>query len=311
MLGCLLIGLLVIEFGLFASMGVHMYGDQMMMHHVGEFSICFVIYVLLARLLVVVASFVFAGLNNRQRPPQSGFKWLKTIGSEYIATVFAFSYCIPLAWLLAPRLDSRSINGQPVVLLVHGLFSNSGVWWLFARRLRRSGRRVDSLELTPVFGDMDTYVALLQARVAELTQRGATSIALIGHSMGGLVCRAYLSRQSAQPANAPTMQLITLGSPHGGSLSAWCLPATHLRQMRPGSDWLRQLPSTCSVPATSVYSMHDNLVIPYQNARSEALAAEEWRGIGHVALMFDRRIFLTVDSLLGPLAPPAALGSSR
>lgn len=299
MLVGLLIMLLVFEFAICAAMGVHMYGDQMMMHYAGEFSICFVIYLLLARLLVVVASFIFAGLNNRRRPSQSMFKWLTTIGTEYVATLFAFSICIPLAWLLAPKLGRKSIDGQPVVLLVHGLFSNRGVWWLFARRLRRPGRLVDSLELTPVFGNMDAYVAQLAKRVDDLTRRGASSIALVGHSMGGLVCRSYLARRGTPPDGAPAMQLITLGSPHSGSLSAWCLPGTHLRQMRPGSDWLRQLPATCSVPAVSVYSMHDNLVVPYQQARSEALSPEEWRGIGHLSLLFDRRIFLRVERLLG------------
>ena len=80
--------------------------------------------------------------------------------------------------------------------------------------------------------------------------------------MGGLVGRAYLSRRGTEPDSVPSMQLITLGSPHSGSLSAWCLPGTHLKQMRPGSDWLRQLPTTCPVRAVSVYSMHDNLVVP-------------------------------------------------
>lgn len=293
----LLAALLIIEFALAAVMGMHMYGDQMM-HHAGEFSICFVAYLLSARLLVVVASFIFAGLNNRHRPPQSVFKWFTTISVEYLVTLFAFSACIPLAWLLAPRLGHKDIAGQPVVLLVHGLFSNGGVWWLFAHRLQRAGRHVDSLELTPVFGDMDTYVMLLQKRVDDLTRRGASSIALVGHSMGGLVCRAYLSGQAAQPMSAPPMRLVTLGSPHCGSLSAWCLPGTHLRQMRPGSDWLRQLPAVCPVVAVSVYSVHDNLVVPYQQARSEALAADEWRGIGHLSLLFNRRIFLRVERLL-------------
>ena len=301
----LLIALLVIEFGLCAVMGIHMYGDQMM-HHVGVFSIYFIGYLLLARLIVVIASFVFAALNNRNRPPQSVRKWLATISAEYVATIFAFSFFIPLAWLLAPRLGRESIKGQPVVLLVHGLFSNRGVWWWFAYRLRRlprlqrPGRRIDSLELTPVFGDMDGYVALLDKRVDDLVRRGASSIALVGHSMGGLVCRAYLSRRGALADSAPAMQLITLGSPHCGSLSAWCFPGTNLRQMRPGSEWLRRLPTTCPVPAVSVYSMHDNLVVPYQQARSEGLSAEEWRGIGHINLLFDRQILLEVDRLLGP-----------
>lgn len=300
MLAGLLIALLVIEFGLCTLMGLYMYGDQMM-HHAGEFSFYVLLYMLLVRLLVVVASFIFAGLNNRNRPSQSTFKRLTTISAEYVATLFAFSFCIPLAWLLVPRLGRSSIKGQPVVLLVHGLFSNRGVWWLFAyrlKRLKRLRRRVDSLELTPVFGDMDGYVAQLEKRVDDLTRRGASSIALIGHSMGGLVCRAYLSRQSVRPADAPAMQLVTLGSPHCGSLSAWCLPGTHLRQMRLGSDWLRQLPTNCPVPAVSVYSMHDNFVVPYEQARSVALAPEEWRGIGHLSLLFDRRICLRVERLL-------------
>lgn len=69
---------------------------------------------------------------------------------------------------------------------------------------------------------------------------------LVGHSMGGLVARAYLRRYG----ELRVARLITLGTPHRGSLLAHLGIGRNARQMEPGSVWLRELAKPrCRFPA--------------------------------------------------------------
>ena len=66
---------------------------------------------------------------------------------------------------------------------------------------------------------------------------GAAKVMLVAHSMGGLVARAYLRRYGA----AHVRCLVTIGTPHHGSVHAWLVPGVCLAQMRPGNAWLAEL----------------------------------------------------------------------
>ena len=307
MLPIVLIAVLLSEVTICAAVGFRLFGDDVMLR-LGELSICITIYLLAVRLLFVLASFAFAGLKNHDRVAQPLGAWMRTIGLEYLATLVAFSLLIPLSFLFAPRLrriGKGAGRGQPVVLLVHGLLSNQGVWWLFAQRLRRSGALVDSLDLKPMFGDIDDYVGQLKRHIDALALRMRTNapsgpIILVGHSMGGLVCRAYLARFGAVVGESRIVKLVTLGSPHRGSLSAHFLPGKNLRQMRPECAWLSALPAASSIATTAIYSQHDNLVVPYELGRCEGsgIVCEELRGLGHLSLLFDRAVQDRVQQII-------------
>lgn len=300
MLPIVLIAVLLFEVTVCAAVGFRLFGDDVMLR-LGELSVCIMIYLLAVRLAFVLASFAFAGFKNQHRAAQSLGAWMRTMGLEYLATLFAFSLLIPLSFLFAPRLrrfSKQSEPGQPVVLLVHGLLSNQGVWWWFARRLKRRGAWVDSLDLKPMFGDIDDYVVQLKRHIDALSLRvdalhiSVGPIILVGHSMGGLVCRAYLARFGASVGDRRISKLVTLGAPHRGSLSAYFLPGKNLRQMRPECAWLSALPGTSPIATTAIYSQHDNLVVPYELGRTEVggIVCEELRGLGHLSLLFDRSV---------------------
>jgi triacylglycerol esterase/lipase EstA (alpha/beta hydrolase family) len=108
--------------------------------------------------------------------------------------------------------------------------------------------------------------------------------------MGGLVARAYLRQRG------PTRieRIITIGTPHHGSMFARGFVGRCLAQMRPGNAWLAELnreeAKPPPVPMTSIWSRHDSLVAP--QASSELACAENiaLTGIGHNALLGDRRV---------------------
>jgi pimeloyl-ACP methyl ester carboxylesterase len=112
-------------------------------------------------------------------------------------------------------------------------------------------------------------------------------VVLVGHSLGGLVARAYLRDPSGAGRVA---KLITLGSPHHGSALARWAVGIDGQQLRPGHPWLTKLNETESepppVPIVSLFSWHDNLVAPRSSAELAHAESIPLVGIGHLSLLF-------------------------
>ncbi len=111
--------------------------------------------------------------------------------------------------------------------------------------------------------------------------------------MGGLVCRSYLLRYGEQNVR----RLITVGTPHHGTVHAYLLPGANLRQMRPNSEWLTRL-NECSVdvPHASIYSVHDNIIAPQDSSRLQGAKEVVLTGVGHLSMAFSDAC---IDAVLG------------
>jgi pimeloyl-ACP methyl ester carboxylesterase len=273
--------------------GMHLFGETMS-RRLGELTICFLIWLVLARALIVLGSFTLAFANLQVQQRQSWAGWLVTFSKELAAATFAFSVLIPLRSVFAPKLHATRLppigNVEIVtVLYVHGLLSNAGVWWLFDRRLKQMFAKqkiplqTDSLDLEPPFASIDSYVERLDRHLQRLLAQTQGPVILVAHSMGGLVCRAWSQAHS----NPRIARLITLGTPHQGSVMANRFHFKNLRQMQPGSEWLNRLGIEQALRTTSIYSRHDNLVVPYLAGSFGVGNLREVKGIGHLGLLFD------------------------
>jgi triacylglycerol lipase len=279
--------------------GMRMMGDTMM-HRLGELSICILLWLLAVRITALLLSFGFAFRHLEKSQQQPFGAWVRTFFREFCATLLAFTFLIPFRFFFAPRRSPDPPVPETVVLLVHGLLSNSGVWWLFGRRLQKalSGQfkclSVDSIDLGAPFASLDSYVDVLDQHIKMLRQNKNVEIILIGHSMGGLVCRAWLS------ANEGTniRRLITIGTPHQGSQCANLLSARNLKQMRPESVWLQKLPAEPTIKTTAIYSVHDNLVIPFTSGFSNDFDSVQLAETGHLGLLFDKRVIDSVNVVI-------------
>lgn len=209
-----------------------------------------------------------------------------------------FTVLQPLAAWLMPR--ERLARGDRVVVLVHGYLCNRGAWWWLQPRLERAGWRVSTLDLEPVFGDIDDYVLQLDRHVARVSDAvGGAPVAVVAHSMGGLVVRAWLGGVEGVRAATRVERVITLGSPHRGSWQAsWGL-GRNARQMEPGSDWLRRLEGApLRVPFFSIYGVHDEYVAPQDGARLEGARNLAVAAVGHLALLRDEAVAREVIAAL-------------
>lgn len=210
---------------------------------------------------------------------------LRMIVGEYLAFLMTFIVVIPFErlWMPADRLPPC----RRPILLVHGYGCSRGVWWKIRRDLEAAGHNVASVSLVPPYTSVGKLVPQLTKRIDEVcAATGAQQVILIAHSMGGLVCRSYLSRYGI----AQVAQLITLASPHQGSELARLGFGQNAREMEPGSMWLRDLAADpVKIPFTSIRTPHDNYVMPQDNQRFPGAEDIELAGVGHLALLYSRR----------------------
>jgi len=247
---------------------------------------------LLPVLLLVSLWFTLSWIWRTPRPPE--FR----LGPAACARLFLGEVgAVALSWLLlvAHRLliaDPVAAPGRRPLLLVHGVGVNDGVWFALRRKLSRRGLGpVYTINYGPPLAGIEHFAGQLAARIEAICAvTGAERVALIAHSMGGLVARAYLRRFGA----ARVEQLITIGTPHHGSMLAYTFPGCCLAQMHPGNPWLvelnREESGRAPVPITSIWSRHDSMVAPQgssvlRNAENIALV-----GIAHNALLGEKAV---------------------
>jgi triacylglycerol esterase/lipase EstA (alpha/beta hydrolase family) len=187
--------------------------------------------------------------------------------------------------------DPLPAPARTPLLLVHGVLCNGGIWnRVRAYLAAHDVGPVYVVTLTPPLASIEQFAGQVAARIdAILAATGAAQVILVGHSMGGLVARAYLRGYGG----AKVKRVITLGTPHHGSVVAWLFPGNSLAQIRPGNRWLEALPGALAdfPPFTSIWSWHDSMVAPQTSARLEGAHNIELAGVGHNALLGERRVF--------------------
>ena len=211
---------------------------------------------------------------------------IRLVAAEAWWTAVAFSVLMPFP-RLGGRMNSTLPHSGVPVLLVHGYLCNHGIWRAMKRFLESRGISVWTHDAEPVFAGIDEYVAFLAARIETILERTRTeTLVIVGHSMGGLVLRAYLRARGGRRVTLG----ITLGTPHRGTQLARQGLGKNAREMEPGSPWLEELARAeaggLTARVVSIWSRHDNVVAPRESARLEGAENIALEGIGHVALVF-------------------------
>jgi pimeloyl-ACP methyl ester carboxylesterase len=189
----------------------------------------------------------------------------RLLGHLIEVLVAAFDLWLRFLWLLRllPR-PSDPGSGTPIVLLP-GYSENAGAMWWFAYKLRRRGFRPVLVDFPSTFRSIEANVRFLRERLAALRQStGSERVAIVAHSMGGVVARALL----LSDPDAHVLTLITLASPFRGThmarLGALFRMGGSVVDMCPDSPFAgRFLPSAAaSVPIRSIVGEQENIVSP-------------------------------------------------
>jgi pimeloyl-ACP methyl ester carboxylesterase len=195
------------------------------------------------------------------------------------------------------------------VVLVHGLIDNRSIFAVMRRSLRRRGfAQVCSWNYSPFSSDLARCAANLGAHIERVCeQTGHDRVHVVGHSLGGLIARYHLQRQAG---DGRIESLVTLGTPHQGSVLAHVVPTPLIRQLRPDSPVLQELAEPmpgCRTRVTAIYSDLDQIVLPTRAGRCEHpdLRARNVlvHGVGHMSLPIHRGVVDEVAATLAGLRP--------
>lgn len=254
--------------------------------------------IILFRIFIALLSFGLAwwyGSPPSEDHSMSTMQCVRMVTEEILAFMKLFFFFHALEPLL--NKHDAGTHADPenadILLFVHGFFSNAGFWVPFKHYLRsRDLNALYTINLDPEFLSLDTYADQLAARVQQIRAiHRQQKLVLIGHSMGGLVCRGYIDRYGGDAVH----KVITLGSPHHGTVLAYLLYGPNLTQMRPGSEWLNRLNArSTSVPISTHYSVHDNIIAPQNGARLEEARTFVLAGVGHLSMAFSRPLMASV-----------------
>ena len=248
------------------------------------------------RLAITLMTYGFAWKHQAPASRLGAARTLRMIVAEWGAFIANFVVLSPFEtlWMGPDRL--RPSTERPPLLLVHGYGCSRAAWWWLRHQLEARGWVVATINLEPIYTDIEHYVEPLARRIDEvLTATGAARLILVGHSMGGLVVRAYLRLQGADKV----ARVVTLGTPYGGSELARIGFGANGRQMVPGSDWLAQLADYPQpVETTVIFSPHDNYVMPQTNLYLPGAQRRALDGLGHLAMLYSPRV---ADALVDTL----------
>ena len=202
----------------------------------------------------------------------------------------------------AAALDAAAAQRPPrPLLLIHGIVCNRSIWRRWLQRLHAEGfAPIRAVNLEPLFADIELHASRVEQELHALQRESnGARVAVVAHSMGGLVARAALRSLGPDAIS----RIVTVAAPHHGTQIARWFRWLPVRQMSPDSPWLRALNAAqegqLAVDFTSIYSLHDNLIVPPRSARLAGARMHELRGLGHVGLLSSRD---TIEYAMAALA---------
>jgi len=256
--------------------------------------------------------YTMAWIHRSPRPPDKQIGFIRAVGHFLTEVRCLGASPIRMGFRWWFMREPTSAAAAAPVLLLHGIGCNAGVWLAFMRRLTERGAGpLYTLSYGPPLASIETFADQLAIRVdAIVAATGATKVTLLCHSMGGLIARAYLRRFGGAGVRA----VLTIGTPHRGSLLARIFPGTCLAEMTPGSDFLERLAATAppaGVRCIALWSWHDSMVLPQLNARWDGAEEFEFIGVAHNALLADAGIDACVLRVLMEVKAQAEETSRR
>jgi triacylglycerol esterase/lipase EstA (alpha/beta hydrolase family) len=234
--------------------------------------------------------------KNDPAPAPTWANLLRAWWAETWVALSVFFWRQPFRWRKQPDLLDPAMQGRRGAVLVHGFVCNRGLWNPWMERLRVEGQPFIAVNLEPVFGSIDDYVETIDNAVERITQVTGLPPLVVGHSMGGLAVRAWLHRKHATDR---VHRVITIGTPHGGTWLGHFGHSVNGRQMKLGSEWIRNLADVnAHAKFTCWYSNCDNIVFPASTATLPGADNRMVPGAAHVELAFVPQVFAhALDSL--------------
>nr|WSW70263.1 alpha/beta fold hydrolase [Streptomyces sp. NBC_00995] len=158
------------------------------------------------------------------------------------------------------------------VVFVHGYTGNASNWVTAKSVFQLNGWSSSKLFAYEYnsYGNNVTNAQGLAAFVNNVkSQTGAGKVAIVNHSMGGLVSQYYLKVLGGHSSVSHLASIA--GANHGTTFASACLIYTTCQQMYPGSSFIAQISAGDETPGdtryATWYSACDGIILPYTSTR--------------------------------------------
>ncbi|MBF2057686.1 MAG: alpha/beta fold hydrolase [Cyanobacterium sp. T60_A2020_053] len=188
------------------------------------------------------------------------------------------------------------------LVLVHGIIDSSHVFEEMSDYFQNQGYEVYSLDLLPNYGIEDLRVLAQQLKIyIDQNFSSTPKINLIGFSMGGLITRYYLQRLGGLKK---VEKYISISAPNNGTKMAHILPLKGITQMRPDSDFLKDLNSDVKAQFSKLKTLilwtpFDLMIIPANSSCLGFCQEKEVDVLYHKWMLSDQRVFKEIKNFLG------------
>ncbi|MEV3931764.1 MULTISPECIES: triacylglycerol lipase [unclassified Streptomyces] len=167
---------------------------------------------------------------------------------------------------------AQALSTSTPVVFVHGYTGNASNWVTAKGVFQLNGWSSSKLFTYDYnsYGNNITNAQGLASFVNNVkSQTGASKVAIVNHSMGGLVSQYYLK---VLGGNTSVSHLASIaGANHGTTFASACLIYTTCQQMYPGSSFISQISSGDETPGATKYatwySACDGIIIPYTSTK--------------------------------------------
>ena len=186
------------------------------------------------------------------------------------------------------------------VILVHGFMDNEQKMQAMERYLRDRGWNAFSVTLSPSYGKIgiDKLASQLDTIIR---QRIADDVVfdLVGFSMGGLICRYYIQRLGGFNR---VEHLITISTPHHGTLTGYLLNNEGAKQMRFESRFVKELNADVDklhkLKFLSIWSPFDLMILPASSSHIHNVSERKIAVFLHPLMVWNKKCFHAIESEL-------------
>lgn len=116
----------------------------------------------------------------------------------------------------SPAVAATDAPEKATVILLHGLGRSSTSMWIFALRLKRAGFQVQLVGYDSINQDPDEILEEITTQVHDCCANVNGRLHFVGHSLGGLMVRAYLQNNDVTNLG----RVVLLGTPNQGTVAA-------------------------------------------------------------------------------------------
>ncbi len=204
--------------------------------------------------------------------------------------------------VFSPAQTASAATTTPVVF-VHGYTGSASNWTTAMSVFRSAGWSSGNLFAYEYnsYGDNVTNARGLASYVNQVkTRTGADKVAIVNHSMGGLVSQYYLK---VLGGNTNVSHLASIaGANHGTTAAGACLVFVTCQQMYPGSSFIAQITSGDETPGATRYatwySPCDGVILPYTSTRLDGATNNLVACTTHLGFLTDTSVLREIANYM-------------